>query len=78
MNEDILMQSVIGRDFLIYDEHPCNDVFLDYRNHIKREIIYNKKYPLQWYKNELAAIDEILRILNGKKNPRREEGEIKP
>jgi len=74
INEEILLNSAIGRDFLIHDKHPDNDKFLDYRNHVKNEMLRNKKYPLQWYKNELAAIDEILRILNeGIKKAQRSE-----
>ncbi len=64
MDIGILNSSVVGKDFLVAKYHPNTDVFLDYRNRID-EMMLTKKYPDVFYKNEIKAIDEILRILNG-------------
>ena len=65
MNEEILLKSLTGRDFLRLKRptEPGIDEILDWRNqlNILRKL---KKYPDEWYQNEIDACDEIIKFLN--------------
>ena len=65
MDKELLLKSVVGRDFLKYKKHPSIDKFLDYRLALMDMLelpIEDKKYPDEWLKTEIKAVDEILRI----------------
>lgn len=65
MNEEILLKSLTGRDFLRLKRptDPGIDEILDWRNQLNvlRKL---KKYPDEWYQNEINACDEIIKFLN--------------
>ena len=63
MNRQLLENSTVGKDFLSHDEHPDLDVLLDYRLRLT-EMRKEKEYPDVFYTNEIAATDEVIRILN--------------
>jgi len=62
MDLTVLNNSLIGRDFLrLKDKQkPTVDEFLDYRNRML-DLKKLKKYPSEWYDNEINAVDEILK-----------------
>jgi hypothetical protein len=68
MNIDLLNNSAVGRDFLSFYgkkmKQPSVDQFLDYRLAVMSRMENDKTVPKQWYVEEIAAVDEILKILN--------------
>jgi len=67
LNIDLLMTTVTGKDFLVYNRGKKQyregliNVLLDWRNHIIRK--YKKIYPLFVFR-ELRAIDHILKYMS--------------
>jgi lysozyme family protein len=71
MNEKLLKNTVIGKDFLLAieknQEQPSIDSFLDYRSLVLKAIKNKRTITRCWLNREIEAIDEIitqLQILN--------------
>jgi hypothetical protein len=67
MNIDILKKSHVGKHFLIFIEagiqQPSIDTFLEYRTHCMGKKEEVSPFADEWYDLEIAATDEILKIL---------------
>ena len=63
----VLKNSVVGKDFIKHKVHPKVDTFLDYRLSLQDMLdipVECKEYPDAWCKQEIAAVDVILRQIS--------------